>query len=333
MSFVEFQKRADEADKRLAKLQALYDGGAKSSGGDKSELEEFKATFLQKLKEMRKVAAKEADEMAALKKANAALEAKNTQLEAKIAHLTKDLTKGAGGAGGDKADKAAKKKADKAAKKAANKAKGGGEQQMSKADKKKAEAAEEAKKKEGKLLKAAIKEGGKKGQDICGLNEMGGVLFYHITTDNSFGRWDLLEATMGGFNAEIDPEAEDRKGGASHLGKALFSAGDDKLIAYVNVPKKVESAGATGKEWAESFMLVLGPGAKIVEAKGDFLKIEAPKDENANLYPLKMRDAAIGLGFDFLRKRKLVVDADSDDDIDFGAQAAAGGVEWGAGDY
>jgi hypothetical protein len=295
--YAEYDRRADEADKRINELAARVAAMESGKGGDNKDL-------LQKIKDLEAQVKKLENENSNLKKQLSSNKPKKEKKEKKEKQPQQQQP--------SKKDKKAAKKAADAAKKA-----------------------EDDKKKEAKLLKASKKEGGKKGQDICGLNEMGGVLFFHITVDNAFGRWDLMELTMEGFNAKIDPEAEDRKGGAAGLGKALFSAGDEKLLVYINVPKAAAEAGATGKEWCESIMICLGPQAKIIEEKGDFLKVEAPKDENANLYPLKMRDAAIGLGFDFLRKRKLVIDADSDDDMDYGAMADEAGVSWGAddGDY
>jgi hypothetical protein len=243
-----------------------------------------------------------------LAKENAQLKKKIVGLEKKIAGLQK-----AAAGGGKKKDKK----------------KGGEKQQQKKKKGGNDKKAEEKAEKEKKMVKTSIKEGGKKGQDICGLNEMGGVRFFHLALDNAFGRWDLVEHTMAGFNLPVAEGAEERKGGAGHLGKFLMSAGETKLLLYCHVPK-VAQGDATAKEWVDTVMPALGPGAKILEDKGDFIKVEAPADTDKNLFPLKMRDSAINLGFDFLKKRKLVVDAGSDDDIDYGALAEEAGVEWGA---
>jgi hypothetical protein len=245
---------------------------------------------------------------AALKKENEALKKQVAKLEAQIAGMKK---------AGSKKDKP--KKEPKA-------------QQPSKADKKAAAAEEAAAKKKKDEIKAAKKEGGKKGQDICGLNEMGGVMFFHLTMDNSFGRWDLIELSMEGFNTPVDPSAEDRKGGAGHLGKCLLSAGEKEVILYAHVPAPANKE-ATAKEWVSAMLPGMGKQAKIIEEKGDYIKAVCPGDEKAGLYPLKMRDTLINQGFEFLKKKKLVIDAGSDDDVDYGALAAEGGVEWGGGDY
>lgn len=158
---------------------------------------------------------------------------------------------------------------------------------------------------------------------------MGGVQFFHLTMDNSFGRWELIEQSMAGFNTEIDETAEERKGGAGHLGKALLSAGDEAVIIYCHVPAPANKE-ATARQWVEAMLPGMGKGAKIIEEKGDFIKAIAPGDERAGLYPLKMRDTLINQGFEFLKKKKLVIDAGSDDDVDYGAMADEAGITWGA---
>lgn len=293
--YAEFERRAAEADRRIAELAARVEAMEKASGSKGGD------------------SAVEAELRAIIKKQEATIK----KLEAQNAGLKKQA----------QANKAPKEKKEKK-KGGSNKKKGGSNKKKNKKDaKKEAEAAE----KEKKLFKAAKKEGGKKGQDISGLNEMGGVLFFHVTIDNSFGRWDLLDETMNGFNTEVDPAAEDRKGGAGHLSKAIFSAGEKELLIYVHVPAANKEL-ASGKEWVEALLPGMGAAAKIIEEKGDFIKVVCPGDPDNALYPLKMRDLAINQGFDFLRKRKLVVDADSDDDVNYGDMAAEAGVSWGADD-
>lgn len=238
-----------------------------------------------------------------------AMAKENTDLKKKVAQLEKQVS-GMKGA----ASKAPKEKKEKAPKEKKEKAKQGGGKK-----------AEEAAKAEKALWKAALKEGGKKGQDICGLNEMGGVSYFHIAVDNAFGRWDLIEEVMKGFNTPVDPAGEDRKGGAAHLGKCLLSAADAKLIIYCHVPKTEFTEAASAQEWIDVMMPVLGKGAKITETKGEYIKAEAPADTDKNLFPLKMRDSAINMGFDMLKKKKLVIDQGSDEDIDYGELATAAG--------
>ena len=149
--------------------------------------------------------------------------------------------------------------------------------------------------------------------------DMGGVKFFHVAMDTPKGDWDLLELCMDGANKEVDESADDRKGGAGKFGKIMLSAGDEKLIALAYVPDDLESTLPI-KEWLEHVMSSVG-GKVIGEPANNRLRAEAPADKDNNLFPLKMRDTAIGAGFGLLRKKGLVVDEDSDDDVDYAAMA------------
>ena len=69
-----------------------------------------------------------------------------------------------------------------------------------------------------------IKEGGKKGVEIEGASDMGGLDFFCTTMELPEGNIEYLELSMLAMNAEPDPEAEDRKGCSGHIGKMIFSA-------------------------------------------------------------------------------------------------------------
>lgn len=164
-------------------------------------------------------------------------------------------------------------------------------------------------------LKAAKKEGGKKGQDIAGLADMGGVRFFHVSLDSCKGSMELLDVAMTGFNAEVDPAAEDRKGGAGGLGKLIFSYNDQKVVFQCHVPSTLQDK-ASAKEWfgivAESM------GGNIVSEEGDIIKGEALADPENGKYSIKMRDEAISAGYAWLQAKKLVIPDDSDDEVCFG---------------
>ena len=100
-------------------------------------------------------------------------------------------------------------------------------------------AAEEAKKAAAaaeKLRAKIIKEGGKKGVEIEGASDMGGLDFFCTTMELPEGVIDLLELSMLAMNAEPDPEGEDRKGCSGHIGKMVFSAGVEQLAMVAYVP-------------------------------------------------------------------------------------------------
>lgn len=175
----------------------------------------------------------------------------------------------------------------------------------------KAEAA--AAKAREKELKLAIKEGGKKGQDLCGMSSFG-VHFFCVSMDSPGDDWELMEGCMTGMNKEVDPEADDRKGGAGDLGKILFSAGEKKLLMMAHVPEELEGSNV------EEFLKAVGEpvGAKFISFENGVGKAEALGDADNNKYPLKMKDTAIAAGFTYLRAKNLVLDDDdSDDDINF----------------
>merc|ERR1712151_1269898 len=106
------------------------------------------------------------------------------------------------------------------------------------------ELAEERKKK----MKKVIKEGGKRGVEIEGAADMGGLQFFCTSVDEPQGDHHLLMECVKAMNAKSDPTEEERKGGSGHIGKMVFSAGSERLavVAYVPDEKQAELACA---EW------------------------------------------------------------------------------------
>lgn len=179
-----------------------------------------------------------------------------------------------------------------------------------KKEEKKVDPAAEAAKAELKLIAACKKEGGKKGQDIAGMSSFG-VAFFCVTILDCDGRMDMLQHTMDGMNAEVDPEGEDRKGGAGDLGKILFTASDKELSIYCHCPKEVVER-ATCKEFMEGVLKVTG--CTILHEDENFIKAHLTANPDAGIYALKLRDEGINAAFTFLRSRQLVIEDDSDDE-------------------
>merc|ERR1712025_851806 len=98
---------------------------------------------------------------------------------------------------------------------------------------------EEEKKKKKKKV---VKEGGKRGVEIEGAADMGGLQFFCTSVDEPDGDLDLLVESMTAMNAKSDPTEEERKGGSGHIGKMIFSAGVGglALVAYVPEEKRKE---------------------------------------------------------------------------------------------
>jgi hypothetical protein len=175
---------------------------------------------------------------------------------------------------------------------------------------------------DAKLVKACVKEGGKKGQDLAGMSDMGGVKFFHCAVVKPDGSLPLLAKVLAGMNREVDPSADDRKGGAGGIGKMVLSAGRDQVAVACHVPAALEDQ-LTAVEWLEA---VLKPmGGEVVGQNGGIVYAVAKGDQSKEMFPLKMRDAGINSGFEVLKGKRLVVDDESDDDVNY---AELAGVEW-----
>merc|ERR1719313_2162998 len=91
-----------------------------------------------------------------------------------------------------------------------------------------------------KKSKKVVKEGGKRGVEIEGAADMGGLGYFCTSVDEPQGDLELLQMSMDAMNAKSDPTEEERKGGSGRVGKMIFSAGTEQLaiVAYVPDDKK-----------------------------------------------------------------------------------------------
>merc|ERR1719152_564022 len=124
------------------------------------------------------------------------------------------------------------------------------------------EAKEAAKAKE-KLLKAVIKEGGKKGVEIEGASDMGGLDFFCTTIESPDGDVELLQLAMTAMNAQPKPDDEERKGCSGHVGKMIFSAGTEQLAVVAYVPA-AKASKISCEEWLKAVLANFG--GTVVEA-------------------------------------------------------------------
>jgi hypothetical protein len=243
-------------------------------------------------------------------------------------------------------------KAEKAAEKAAKGAKGGDKKGGDKKEEKPKEAKKEEKKEEkapdaaadakakAKLMAKIIKEGGKKGVEIEGASDMGGLDFFCTTMELPEGDLEQLELSMLAMNAEPDPEAEDRKGCSGHIGKMIYSAGVAQLALVAYVPDDEFNKSASKVDvtaWMDHVLGVIGgevtkkatPTQSLIPDKktGDILtgtkgKIKgkvivavAKADADKGKFPLKDKDAAMAAAFSYLRSKGAFPE-DNDDDSD-----------------
>merc|ERR1712063_186087 len=104
-----------------------------------------------------------------------------------------------------------------------------------------------------KQLKKVIKEGGKRGVEIEGAADMGGLQFFCTSVDEPEGDLELLEECMKAMNAKSDPTEEERKGGSGHIGKMIFSAGTEQLAVVAYVPEEKQSE-LSCEEWLKAVL-------------------------------------------------------------------------------
>lgn len=133
--------------------------------------------------------------------------------------------------------------------------------------------------------------------------DMGGVNFFHVAMEAPNGDFELLEEAMKAANKEVDEAAEDRKGGGGAYGKVFFSAGDEELIMLAHVPESLKGQ-IDIKEWLQTICDSGIKGQIIGEVKDHTLRAAAKADRNNNLFPLKMRDTAIGAGIISIIEKK-----------------------------
>merc|ERR1711953_847804 len=188
---------------------------------------------------------------------------------------------------------------------------------MGKDEKQQADAPEQVEADRKAQMKKAVKEGGKRGVEIEGAADMGGLQFFCTSVDVPEGDMELLLECVKAMNAKSDPTEEERKGGSGHIGKMIFSCGTDQLaiVAYVPEAKQKELSCA---EWLEA--VLKSQGGKI-ETKGKDLSSGVVKtNSNKGIFPLKIREPMILEANNFLRKKGLFPEDkdDSDDDYVFG---------------
>jgi len=189
-------------------------------------------------------------------------------------------------------------------------------------EKKEKEQAEKAKDEKpaedpAKKLKKVIKEGGKRGVEIEGAADMGGLQFFCTSVDEPEGSTELLMESVKAMNAQSDPMEEERKGGSGHIGKMIFSVGVEHLAICAYVPEE-KQGDLNCAEWLRA-TLANFQGVLVSEAT-DICTGKVATDSNAGVFPLKIREPMILEANNVLRKKGLFPEdnGDSDDDYVFG---------------
>merc|ERR1719235_689843 len=160
-------------------------------------------------------------------------------------------------------------------------------------------------------LKKVLKEGGKRGVEIEGAADMGGLQFFCTSVDEPEGDLDLLVKCVGAMNAKSDPTEEERKGGSGHIGKMVFSAGIEQLAVVAYVPE-AKQAELSCEEWLAK--VLASQGGEVLKG-GKQVSVGCVKtNSDKGVFPLKIREPMILEANNFLRKKGLFPDDNSDDD-------------------
>jgi len=162
-----------------------------------------------------------------------------------------------------------------------------------------------------KKLKKVIKEGGKRGVEIEGAADMGGLQFFCTSVDEPEGDLDLVLECTKAMNAKSDPTEEERKGGSGAIGKMVFSAGTEQLAIVAYVPDE-KQAECVCEEWLQK-VVGLWDGGKVVTSGKDYCVGVIPANGEKNIFPLKIRESLILEANNFLRKKGLFPEDNGDD--------------------
>eukprot|EP00184_Porphyridium_aerugineum_P008233 CAMPEP_0184691140 /NCGR_PEP_ID=MMETSP0313-20130426/55_1 /TAXON_ID=2792 /ORGANISM="Porphyridium aerugineum, Strain SAG 1380-2" /LENGTH=178 /DNA_ID=CAMNT_0027148795 /DNA_START=65 /DNA_END=601 /DNA_ORIENTATION=+ len=165
-----------------------------------------------------------------------------------------------------------------------------------------------------KKMKAAFKEGAKRGVELEGASDLSGIQFYNVSIETPEGDVALIEEVMKGMNVEVDENAEERRGGSGNIGKLIVSAGETQLAAMTYVPEsKKEQLDA--KAWLEG-LIKQYEGTIVKEDKGIAIAVIKQNGEKG-IYPLKVRDELIGASIKFLQDKELFPILNDDDDDEY----------------
>lgn len=170
---------------------------------------------------------------------------------------------------------------------------------------------EEIEKAKKDQLKKVIKEGGKRGVEIEGAADMGGLQFFCTAVEFPDGDVDLLVESMKAMNKVCAPDEEERKGCSGHIGKMIFSAGVDQLAVVAYVPED-KQATLCGKEWIEAVLSTFG--GKLLSDSKELCTGVVMTNSDKGIFPLKIREPMILESNNFLRKKGLFPDNDDDSD-------------------
>jgi hypothetical protein len=160
-------------------------------------------------------------------------------------------------------------------------------------------------------LKKVLKEGGKRGVEIEGAGDMGGLQFFSCSVDEPDGDIEMLQECMKAMNAPAVPGEEERRGCSGHIGKTIFSAGTEQLAVVAYVPDdKVSQLSC--EEWLRATLA--NWGGEVLSTSPNICTGRVLANSDKGIFPLKIREPMILDANNFLRKKNLFPEDDDDDD-------------------
>merc|ERR1712151_925396 len=112
-----------------------------------------------------------------------------------------------------------------------------------------------------KKLKKIVKEGGKRGVEIEGAADMGGLQFFCTTMEEPNGDVDMLYESMKAMNEKSKPDEEERKGGSGRIGKMIISKDQaDTQLALVAYCPPAKQSVLAADVWMKDMLAELGGG-------------------------------------------------------------------------
>lgn len=140
---------------------------------------------------------------------------------------------------------------------------------------------------------------------------MGGLQFFCTAVEFPEGDLEMLDECLKAMNAKSDPTEEERKGGSGHIGKMIFSAGTEQLAVAAYVPEDKQKELST-EEWLKH--VLASQGGEVTSTSASCCLGFVKADGDKNIFPLKIREPMILEANNYLRKKGLFPEDNSDDD-------------------
>eukprot|EP00281_Chroomonas_sp_CCMP1168_P034143 CAMPEP_0206243648 /NCGR_PEP_ID=MMETSP0047_2-20121206/17716_1 /ASSEMBLY_ACC=CAM_ASM_000192 /TAXON_ID=195065 /ORGANISM="Chroomonas mesostigmatica_cf, Strain CCMP1168" /LENGTH=185 /DNA_ID=CAMNT_0053668775 /DNA_START=26 /DNA_END=583 /DNA_ORIENTATION=- len=182
-----------------------------------------------------------------------------------------------------------------------------------------------------KKMKAAIKEGGKKGVELLGCADLGGLEFFTTKMDAPEGDLELLQVCMDAANKEVDPNEEESKGGSGGMGKLIWSASNEKAegpkqIAVINYVPEALKDKCNAEEWMTAVLKEVG-GGEIIKSSPLTVQAIVKEDGAAGRFILKDKDTIQAQSVQWLKAKGLFPQADDNGEDDWVPDDDQG-IEW-----